>query len=62
MRLALLAVGVPYGSLRPAKKALKIACLEVDEVLAALSTARHAKFTEALGAIVQELGAQQSPA
>ena len=48
------------------KKALKTgggACLEADEkVLAALSSAQRAKFIEALGTIVQELGAQNSSA
>lgn len=48
------------------KKALKIgegARSEADEkVLAALSSAQRAKFIEALGAIVQGLGAKNSPA
>ena len=48
------------------RKALKIgegACVEVDEkVLAALSAKQHAQFMEALGTIVQKLGAPNSSA
>jgi DNA-binding MarR family transcriptional regulator len=48
---------------RMALKIGKDACVEVDEkVLAALSAKQHAQFMEALGTIVQELGAQNSSA